>query len=142
MNREIAEKISKKTRALKHCDKILTEVDKKGKKTILLNNTGVEFTVTKGDAIYLRIQSTKYRLLDEINSMEIVESAKNSSPKPAANPPITEKVFRKRSPAPYGASATEEERLAYKRAKQREYTKRYMQRLKELGVKRMSELEK
>ncbi len=124
MERETAEIIAKKSRALKHCEKILKEVDKKGLKWVKFNNTGVEIKVTKGDAIYLRIQSTMYQLLDEIHSIEVANKAISTTP--TAVP-----TARRIAPAPVGAAPITEEELAdIKRAKKSEYNRRYYEKQK------------
>ena len=118
MDNVTAEIIGKKARALKHCDKLLEKIDKQGSAKILLNCTGVEFVVNKGDAIYFSIQKTKYELLYDIRSYEITVRAKEAQTTP----------YKKISAvAPSGAAAPtpEEEALERKRAKQREYQRRY-----------------
>lgn len=87
-----AENIGKKSKALKHCDKLLTKIDKNGSAKVKLNCTGVEFVVHKDDAIYLRIQATKFALLDEIRSYEITTRATAAQP------------VRRVTPTPVGAS--------------------------------------
>ena len=72
MKRNIAEIIGGKARALKHCSKVLGIVDKQGKTDILLGNTGIVLPCEKGDAIYTLLQSIRFRLVHEINSIEIV----------------------------------------------------------------------
>lgn len=117
MDNVTAEIIGKKARALKHCDKLLEKIDKNGSAKILLNCTGVEFVVNKGDAIYLSIQKTKYALLYDIRSFEITVRAKQAK----------ESSFKKTAiPVPAGAAPTpDEEALERKRAKWREYNRRY-----------------
>lgn len=94
MDNITAENIGKKARAFKHCDKLLSTIDKNGQARIKLNCTGVEFVVHKDDAIYLRIQATKFALLDEIRSYEVTRKAE-------------EQIIRHTAPAPVGASETE-----------------------------------
>lgn len=77
-----AETIGKKSKALKHCDKLLSKIDKNGSAKVVLNCTGVEFVVHKDDAIYCRIQSTKYRLLDEIRSYELTTRSQRAIEQP------------------------------------------------------------
>lgn len=96
-----AETIGRKSKALKHCDRLLSKIDKHGSATIKLNCTGVEFVVHKDDAIYCRIQSTKYRLLDEIRSYELTTQSQRAIAQPV----------RRTAPAPVGA-APESEVLA------------------------------
>lgn len=66
MDNVTAEIISKKTRALKHCNKVLETIEKKGSAVITLNCTGVVFTVRKNDAIYLQLQATRAQLIQDI----------------------------------------------------------------------------
>lgn len=70
-----AEAIGKKARALKHCNKLLSKINKEGSAKIVLNCTGVEFVVHKGDAIHLKIQTTRAQLTEDINSYDIVRKA-------------------------------------------------------------------
>lgn len=80
MDKMTAEIIGKKAKALKHCDKLLNKIDKYGEAKVLLNCTGVEFLVHKGDAIYLSLQKTKYALLCDIQSYEITVRETKQSP--------------------------------------------------------------
>ncbi len=75
MNAKIATIIGKKAMSLKHCDKILDTVEKKGRVDIMLNNTGVTLPCVKGDALHTLIQSIKYKLVHEINAITVVETA-------------------------------------------------------------------
>lgn len=95
MDNITAESIGKKARAFKHCEKLLATIDKNGQARVKLNCTGVEFVVHKDDAIYLRIQATKFALLDEIHSYEVTQRA-------------TGQTVRRTAPAPVGASDTDQ----------------------------------
>lgn len=95
MDRETAYLIEKKSKALKHCEKLLKRIEKNGSATIKLNCTGVEFTIKKGDAFYFNIQKTKFKLLEEISSIEVLEKNKEK---------VTKSVPRT-APAPVGASS-------------------------------------
>lgn len=75
MDNITAEMIGRKAKALKHCNKVLSEIDKKGFATISLNCTGVVFTVYKNDAIYLQLQTTRAQLVQEIGSYEIIQKS-------------------------------------------------------------------
>lgn len=79
-----AEQIGRKARALKHCVKLIKEIDLKGQAIVTLNCTGVSFTVTKGDAMYFKIAATKANLASEIASYEFikhnVENSQENSP--------------------------------------------------------------
>lgn len=136
MNNEIAEIIGKKARALKHCNKLLKEIDKHGKMEVPLGNTGVVFVVHKNDAIYTRIQSTKFQLLDEINSYEITQRESVQRIMPA----------RRTAPAPVGAAPIEElsetQRAEIAKERQKAYNKTYREKLRTLGVKRLKDLKK
>lgn len=96
MDNITAENIGKKARAFKHCEKLLATIDKNGQARVKLNCTGVEFVVHKDDAIYLRIQATKFALLDEIKSYELTARSQRSIEQPV----------RRTAPAPVGASDT------------------------------------
>ncbi|MCM1237453.1 MAG: hypothetical protein NC489_45890 [Ruminococcus flavefaciens] len=114
-----AETIGKKSKALKHCDKLLNQIDKNGSAKVKLNCTGVEFVVHKDDAIYCRIQRTKYALLDEIRSFELTTRSQRAIEQ--------QQPTRRTAPAPVGA-APESEVLSpeeQRKAKQREYSRRY-----------------
>ena len=120
MDSVTANNIGKMARALKHCDKLLEKIDKTGSAKVVLNCTGVEFIVHKGDAIYLSIQKTKYALLCDIQSYEITVRAKRTAEQP----------IRRTAPAPVGSAPTTEEILEAKRVKNREYQKRYREKRK------------
>lgn len=135
MDSVTAENIGKKARALKHCDKLLAKIDKNGSAKVLLNCTGVEFIVHKGDAIYLSIQKTKYALVCDIKSYEITVKAKN-----AAKTPI-----HRTAPAPIGAAKDEDISMRkdevslspdeLRRLKRKEYNHRYYEKMR---TKKMS----
>ena len=78
MDRITAETISRKTKALKHCTKLLAKINKEGQATVRLNCTGVEFIVHKGDAMYLKLATIHAQLTEEIRSYEIVKRATTS----------------------------------------------------------------
>lgn len=117
-----AETIGKKSKALKHCDKLLAKIDKSGSASVKLNCTGVEFVVHKDDAIYCRIQRTKYALLDEIRSFELTTRSKK----------VIEQPVHRTAPAPVGASdkntCTSPSDDEMKRKKKQEYNKRYYEK--------------
>ena len=72
MKHNVAELIGRKAKALKHCDKVIQTIDKNGKTEILLGNTGISIPCEKNDAIYSVLQSIRFKLAHEINSIEIV----------------------------------------------------------------------
>lgn len=119
MDNITAENIGKKSRALKHCNKVIAEIDKKGSATITLNCTGVIFTVHKNDAIYLQLQATRAQLVQEIGSYEIVQKASKSS------------LSKRFAPAPVGSSIalSDEEmaKLEEKRQRGREASRKWYQ---------------
>lgn len=78
MKHDVAEMIGRKARALKHCDKIIQTIDKQGRTEILIGNTGVVIPCEKNDAIYTMLQSIRFKLIHEINSMEIVSKVNPS----------------------------------------------------------------
>lgn len=122
MDNITAENIGKKARAFKHCEKLLSAIDKNGQASVKLNCTGVEFIVHKDDAIYCRIQHTKYALLDEIRSYELTTRSQRT---------IEQSTPSRTAPAPAGAAEmTPKEKLEKKRAKQREYQRRYLAKKK------------
>lgn len=84
-----AEIIARKTRGAKHCEKLLKSIDKKGDIDIPLGNTGVELPVSKGDPIHTLLKSIHFKLLHEINVIEVAKG-------------VTEN--RGRFPAPVGAA--------------------------------------
>lgn len=124
MDNITAENIGKKSRALKHCNKVIAEIDKKGSATITLNCTGVIFTVHKNDAIYLQLQATRAQLIQEIGSYEIVRKASKPS------------LSKRFAPAPVGSSialtdaemAALEEQRARNNAKSREWYQKNRER--------------
>ena len=56
-NFKTAEQISKKVGALKYFKNILAKADKEGKAVIKLNCTGASFPFSKGDVVYLKVQT-------------------------------------------------------------------------------------
>ena len=72
MKHNVAELIGRKAKALKHCDKVIQTIDKNGRTEILLGNTGISIPCEKNDAIYSMLQSIRFKLAHEINSIEIV----------------------------------------------------------------------
>ena len=125
-----AETIGKKSKALKHCDKLLSKIDKNGSAKVKLNCTGVEFVVHKDDAIYCRIQHTRYALLDEIRSYELTTRSQRAIEQPV----------RRTDPAPVGAAPESEvlsDEQAAKKAKKAEYNRRYREK-KKRQVKQLS----
>ena len=120
MDKKLAEAIGIKANALKHCDKLLGKIEKDGKVVVIIGATGVSIPVIKGDAVHSRLQSVRYQLMDEINSMEIVSKQKQS--------PIF--IQQRILPTPVGASdifvgSPEETPEERKKRMQREYSKRY-----------------
>ena len=75
MDRITAETIARKTKALKHCSKLIAKINKDGQATVRLNCTGVEFVVHKGDAMYLKLATIHAQLTEDIKSYEIVNRA-------------------------------------------------------------------
>lgn len=74
MKHNVAEMIGRKAKALKHCDKVISTIDKQGRTEILLGNTGIVIPCEKNDAIYTMLQSIRFKLVHEINSIEIVSN--------------------------------------------------------------------
>ncbi len=87
-----------------------------------LNNTGVQFLVHKDDAIYCRIQRTKYALLDDIRSYELTTRSQRAIEQPV----------RRTAPAPVGAAPESEVLSAEQQAKAKkaEYNRRYREKKK------------
>lgn len=74
MNQITAEQIARKVRAFKHADKLCKEIEKKGKVTIILNNTGLTFVVQNGDPMHFKIAATRATLAEEIASYEFIKT--------------------------------------------------------------------
>lgn len=124
-----AKTIAMKSRALQHADKLLAKIDKHGEAWVKFNNTGLQIKVHKDDAIYCRIQATKYALLDEIRSYELTTRSQRAIEQPV----------RRTAPAPVGA-APESEVLSVEqqaKAKKAEYNRRYREK-KKAQVKQLS----
>ena len=94
MKSAVAEIIGRKARGLKHCDKLIKLINEKGRTEVKLGNTGVTFTVEKGDYMHTLIKSTRSNLEHEINAIEITRGLKE--------PHVTHRAM----PAPIGASDT------------------------------------
>lgn len=119
MNTKMASLIGKKATSLKHCDKILSTIEKKGRVDIVLNNTGVTLPCSRGDALHTLIQSIKYKLVHEINAISIVDASV-----PVEAPPIRSRAV----PAPVGACEGMKKGVCAKCGKEFEYTGRGVRR--------------
>ena len=119
MDKYTAETIAKKARALKHCNKLLTEIDKKGSARISLNCTGVEFIVHKDDAVYLKLKTIRAQLTEDIESYNIVCAATTQPECPVDERKIVARLM-----------LTDEEKLARRREKRRIYQQRYLAKRK------------
>lgn len=75
MKNSVAEIIGKKARGLKHCTKLLKLINERGTIEMDLGNTGVSFTVTKGDYMHTLIKSKESALAHELNAIRIVMGA-------------------------------------------------------------------
>lgn len=75
MLQETAERIATKTKALKHCTKLIEKIDREGSAIVKLNCSGVRFVVEKGDPFYLKLVRIKAELAEEIRSFEVVRAA-------------------------------------------------------------------
>lgn len=76
MQRSAAEAIAKKAGALKHCTNLLAHIDRHGGVDIKLGATGLVLPCKRGDAVHTLLQSVRFALIHEINSIEIVENAR------------------------------------------------------------------
>ena len=74
MKHNIAEIIGRKAKALKHCDKVLAIVDKNGRTDILLGNTGIVLPCEKNDAMHVLLQSIRYKIAYELDSIKITST--------------------------------------------------------------------
>lgn len=83
MERQTAEQIAKKVVALKHCNKLLKEIERKGKVVIKINCTGLELVAEANDVLHMRLKTLQASLAEQINSYEIIKKAtlENSSKK-------------------------------------------------------------
>lgn len=73
MNNHSAEKISRTLRGYKFLTGLLKRVDKAGTVVVPFGNTGADLTVTKDDAFYYKLQTTRASLREELASYEIVK---------------------------------------------------------------------
>lgn len=119
-----AEVVSKKVRALKYFQGVIKTADKKGSAIIKLNCTGAEFLLNKDDVLYLKVKTMIAKLSEEIASYEIVQRA--------SIPQQQVQARRKAVPVPIGAAPKQlsAEEIERKRARQREYSRRYYQKHK------------
>lgn len=128
-----AEQISKKVRALKYFQGVIETADRKGSAIIKLNCTGAEFMLQKDDVLYLKVKTMIAKLSEEIASLEIVQNTSRQEERQA--------VRRRAIPIPIGAAPTQEDKNIAKKERQRAYQKRWLEKCKSLGVKRLSDLE-
>ena len=106
-----AEQISKKVRALKYFQGVIETADKKGSAIIKLNCTGAEFSLNKGDVLYLKVKTMVAKLSEEILSLEIVQNSTFNQPQMVRRRPI---------PAPVGAAPHQLSTEETRKQKQRE----------------------
>lgn len=134
-----AEQISRKVRALKYFNGVIETADKKGSAIIKLNCTGAEFILNKGDVLYLKVKTMIAKLSEEIASLEIVQRATVAQTQ-------SQPARRRVAPAPIGAApeqlSIEEETRLSKKERQRGYQKKWIEKCKNLGVKRLRDLSK
>lgn len=71
MNGEMANIIEKKSRAFKHCDKILKQIEEKGTVEIKVGATGVTLPCTKGDSLHNLVISIRHKLAYELGSLDV-----------------------------------------------------------------------
>lgn len=132
-NFELVARIERKSKALKHCNKLLDKIDKDEKALVPLNCTGVVLEVIKGDPVYLRLKAIRAQLVVEINSLEITQRTDGTQPaqitvssevfdKPAFEEKPTESSPTKNKRANLKAM-TEEELIEHKRRQWREYAR-------------------
>lgn len=76
MQRSAAEAIAKKNSALKHCTNLLAHIERYGSVDIKIGATGLVLPCKRGDAVHTLLQSVRFALIHEINSIEIVENAR------------------------------------------------------------------
>lgn len=129
MKLDIAKLIGNKARGIKHCDKILKEVNERGSASMRVGNTGVIIPVVKGDAMHSMISSIRAKLQYEINSIEVTNGLTPS---------------RTLFPVPVGASPDQEEdavalREELRKQKRKEYNRRYYERKKKEAAKSRGE---
>ena len=75
------EEFTKKVKALKHCNKLLKEIERNGKAVIKFNCTGLELVAEANDVLHMRLKTVQASLAEQINSYEIIKKAtlENSS---------------------------------------------------------------
>lgn len=123
-NLEMAALIERKSKALKHCNKLLEKIDKESFALVPLNNTGVVLRVEKDDPVYLRFKAIRAQLVVDINSLEIIQHPA------AAEITISSEVFDKPAfeevpPSSTDAKSAEMSEEERRKMKRREYNRRY-----------------
>lgn len=123
-NLEMAALIERKSKALKHCNKLLEKIDKESFALVPLNNTGVVLRVEKDDPVYLRFKAIRAQLVVDINSLEIIQHPE------AAEITISSEVFDKPAfeevpPSSTDAKPAEMSEEERRKMKRREYNRRY-----------------
>ena len=116
MNKESAAKITRSFKAYKHLGKIIGRIESFGSTKICLGNTGVSFNVSKGDAMWYKLLTTKAALEEELASYEIIQQTNVPS---TATPTAVLSDHR----PPTGKTPWTEERKAEQSARMRAYWK-------------------
>lgn len=80
MNKESAERISRSFRGYKHLANLIKKIEQIGSVKVKLGNTGVDFSVTKGDAMYYKLLTSKAALEEELTSYEIIQQTHIGTP--------------------------------------------------------------
>jgi hypothetical protein len=79
------ESYAKKVSALKHINKVISQIDKTGEAIICLGCTGAKFTAYKGDAVYLRLLVVKAQHEEDVSGYEITKKYQKRNALPTAS---------------------------------------------------------
>lgn len=131
MERNIAELIGTKAKALKHCEKLIRKIEKANGEPIKipLSCTGVVLEAREGSPLHLQIKSISAKLAEEINALQISVGLidMDAHANRQANVNTEDKPRRQFTNR---TVMSEEEIKAHEKAKRREYNKRYYEKKK------------
>lgn len=133
MERNFAEIIGTKAKALKHCEKLIRKIEKANGEPVKipLSCTGVMLEAREGSPLYLQIKAISAKLAEEINALQIsfnsINMEQTQKTAVAKKPAVVEQPQRKR--VNY-SNMSQEEIIAHKKEKRKEYNQRYRNKLK------------
>ncbi len=125
--------LSETIRAVKHAQKVIDTVEKKGVYVERIRNTGIKLEITKGSILHITYQAKLATYREILATYEINRKIPTVQPAavqvtltktPATPVPLTDEQFVQR------AAEAKAELLEMRRAKQREYSRKHYLKVK------------